>query len=264
MNTSASLVTHHGGCHCGAVAFEVDAPAALAVHECNCSICSMSGYWHLIVPANRFRLLQGADTLTEYTFNTGLARHLFCRRLRRQVLLCAAIESRWLQHQRALPRPRHDQRNSRSSRSTDRTGRFGRRAAASIRRLKRPRAHQRPAGLRLLSEGGVPVVPVRNGWIVCDAVTPLTIVRDDRDSWLALRGTCALQRHRGFACRTAPGIRGQQEAREHDDEEEEHDSHTHYLPCSHGRGHDRCTERAGIMMRDRTRGATVRVSCVLA
>ena len=79
MNAPASFVTHRGGCHCGAVAFEVDAPATLLVHECNCSICSMSGYWHLIVPANRFRLLQGADFLTEYTFNTGRARHLFCR-----------------------------------------------------------------------------------------------------------------------------------------------------------------------------------------
>ena len=79
MSDTVSLVTHRGGCHCGAVAFEVDAPTALLVHECNCSICSMSGYWHLIVPADRFRLLQGALALTEYTFNTGRARHLFCR-----------------------------------------------------------------------------------------------------------------------------------------------------------------------------------------
>jgi hypothetical protein len=79
MNAPASLVTHRGGCHCGAVAFEVDAPAGLLVHECNCSICAMSGYWHLIVPADRFRLLQGAAALAEYTFNTGRARHLFCR-----------------------------------------------------------------------------------------------------------------------------------------------------------------------------------------
>ena len=73
------LVTHHGGCHCGAVAFEVDAPAQVTAHECNCSICSMTGFLHLIVPASRFRLLRGADALTTYTFNTGTARHLFCR-----------------------------------------------------------------------------------------------------------------------------------------------------------------------------------------
>ena len=78
--SAAPLVTHRGGCHCGAVAFEVDAPAELEVLECNCSICSMTGYLHLIVPKQRFRLLHGAESLTEYTFNTGAARHLFCRR----------------------------------------------------------------------------------------------------------------------------------------------------------------------------------------
>ena len=80
MSEAVPLVTHRGGCHCGAVAFEVDAPAHLTVSECNCSICRMSGYLHLIVPRTRFRLLRGADSLTEYTFNTGTARHLFCRR----------------------------------------------------------------------------------------------------------------------------------------------------------------------------------------
>ncbi len=74
------FVTHRGGCHCGAVAFEVDAPARLDVQQCNCSVCSMTGFLHLIVPASRFRLLRGTETLETYTFNTGTARHLFCRR----------------------------------------------------------------------------------------------------------------------------------------------------------------------------------------
>ena len=74
------FVTHRGGCHCGAVAFEVDAPARLDVQQCNCSVCSMTGFLHLIVPASRFRLLRGAEMLETYTFNTGTARHLFCRR----------------------------------------------------------------------------------------------------------------------------------------------------------------------------------------
>jgi hypothetical protein len=73
-------VTHRGGCHCGAVAFEVDAPADLAALECNCSICRMTGFVHLIVPRSRFRLLRGEGDLTDYRFNTGTARHLFCRR----------------------------------------------------------------------------------------------------------------------------------------------------------------------------------------
>jgi hypothetical protein len=78
--SGAPLVTHRGGCHCGAVAFEVDAPASIEVSDCNCSVCAMTGFLHLIVPKERFRLLRGADQLTEYTFNTGVARHLFCRR----------------------------------------------------------------------------------------------------------------------------------------------------------------------------------------
>ena len=73
-------VTHSGGCHCGAIAFEVEAPARIVASDCNCSICRMSGFLHLIVPRSRFRLLQGADQLTEYKFNTGTARHLFCSR----------------------------------------------------------------------------------------------------------------------------------------------------------------------------------------
>jgi hypothetical protein len=73
------MITHHGGCHCGAVRFAVEAPARLAVTECNCSICRMSGFLHLIVPASRFRLLAGAEALSTYTFGTGVAKHHFCR-----------------------------------------------------------------------------------------------------------------------------------------------------------------------------------------
>ena len=79
MSEAAALVTHRGGCHCRRVRFEVDAPARLRVQDCNCSLCLMSGFLHLIVPAARFRLLAGADVLTEYTFNTGVAKHRFCR-----------------------------------------------------------------------------------------------------------------------------------------------------------------------------------------
>ena len=73
------LKTHTGGCHCGAVRFEVDLPDAFEVEDCNCSMCAMSGNIHVIAPASRFCLLKGADNLTEYSFNTGTAKHLFCR-----------------------------------------------------------------------------------------------------------------------------------------------------------------------------------------
>ena len=45
--------THTGGCHCGRVRFEVMAPAAIEVDECDCSICRRFGYLHLIVPKER-------------------------------------------------------------------------------------------------------------------------------------------------------------------------------------------------------------------
>lgn len=67
-----------GGCHCGRVRFELEAPANFQVTECNCSICSMTAYLHLFVPRGDFRLLQGEDALATYTFNTGVAQHLFC------------------------------------------------------------------------------------------------------------------------------------------------------------------------------------------
>ena len=72
------MVTHAGGCHCGRVRFEVIAPAQLEVSDCNCSICAKSGYLHLIVPADRFKLTQGSESLTTYSFNTGVAKHRFC------------------------------------------------------------------------------------------------------------------------------------------------------------------------------------------
>ena len=79
MPEALNLITHTGGCHCGAVRFEVDAPAELDVDDCNCSICSKSGYLHLIVPKSRFRLLQGEGNLETYTFDTHEAKHLFCK-----------------------------------------------------------------------------------------------------------------------------------------------------------------------------------------
>jgi len=75
----SDLTTHTGGCHCGAVRWEVDLPDTFEVEDCNCSMCAMSGNIHVIVPASRFRLLRGRENLTEYTFNTGVAKHLFCK-----------------------------------------------------------------------------------------------------------------------------------------------------------------------------------------
>jgi hypothetical protein len=72
------MPTHTGGCHCGRVRFEVIAPARVEVQECDCSICSKSGFLHLIVDDDQFKLLQGKESLSLYTFNTHAAKHFFC------------------------------------------------------------------------------------------------------------------------------------------------------------------------------------------
>jgi hypothetical protein len=69
----------NGGCHCGRVRFEVSSSADIAADECNCSICRMSGYVHLLVEKSAFKLLQGEEALENYRFNSGIAQHYFCR-----------------------------------------------------------------------------------------------------------------------------------------------------------------------------------------
>jgi hypothetical protein len=73
-----AMVRHKGGCHCGAVTFEVRAAPEIELVDCNCSMCAMTGYLHLIVPKSQFKLLTGESVITTYTFNTGAAKHTFC------------------------------------------------------------------------------------------------------------------------------------------------------------------------------------------
>ncbi|MGE5721307.1 MAG: GFA family protein [Sphingomonadales bacterium] len=67
-----------GGCHCAAVRFEAEVPQSVTVLDCNCSICSSTGFRHLVVPHGDFRLLSGSEVLTSYRFGTRTAEHLFC------------------------------------------------------------------------------------------------------------------------------------------------------------------------------------------
>ena len=78
MENNLKSVTYEGGCHCGAVRFRVVVNQH-QVYECNCSICRKKGFLHLIVPADKFILLRGAENLSTYTFNTHIAKHFFCR-----------------------------------------------------------------------------------------------------------------------------------------------------------------------------------------
>jgi hypothetical protein len=67
-----------GGCHCGAVQFEFDAPDIVDVTDCNCSLCVMTGHAHVFVDAANLRFLSGRDGLTSYQFGSRTADHLFC------------------------------------------------------------------------------------------------------------------------------------------------------------------------------------------
>jgi len=67
-----------GGCHCGAVRFRATIDPLGEVLDCNCSICSMTGYLPVIVPHDDLELLSGKDALTSYRFGSGKAEHLFC------------------------------------------------------------------------------------------------------------------------------------------------------------------------------------------
>ena len=75
---SAAFAWRAGGCHCGGVRFEVALPANVEAQSCNCSMCGKTGFVHIIVPESRFRVTKGIDRLIEYTFNTRIAKHLFC------------------------------------------------------------------------------------------------------------------------------------------------------------------------------------------
>ena len=72
------IESYEGGCHCGRVRFRVEADLSTLL-ECNCSICTKKGILHLIVPPERFTLLQGEDALATYQFNTNTAKHTFCK-----------------------------------------------------------------------------------------------------------------------------------------------------------------------------------------
>ncbi|WP_417481818.1 GFA family protein [Maricaulis sp.] len=79
MSEAQAKKPRHGGCHCGAVRFAAILPDNVVALSCNCSICAKTGFIHVITPGADFRIMHGEDMLTEYRFNTGTAKHYFCR-----------------------------------------------------------------------------------------------------------------------------------------------------------------------------------------
>ena len=68
---------YFGACHCGAVRFRIDAePTELTV--CDCSLCAKKNAVMTQVHESALTILAGEEALTEYRWNTGVARHFFC------------------------------------------------------------------------------------------------------------------------------------------------------------------------------------------
>lgn len=69
-----------GGCHCRAIRFQAELPdGPVPALDCNCSMCRMTGFLHVMVPHADFELVTGRDALASYRFGSGTAEHLFCR-----------------------------------------------------------------------------------------------------------------------------------------------------------------------------------------
>ena len=73
------MPSYSGGCHCGAIRFEVTGKID-EVEVCNCSICAKTGYLHWEVEPAAFLLLTPEAPIRNYQFGTMTSKNLFCER----------------------------------------------------------------------------------------------------------------------------------------------------------------------------------------
>ncbi len=70
---------HDGGCHCGAVRFQVTLSQGFdTARRCTCSYRRMRGAVAVSARFGDMKITKGADKLSSYRFNTGAAQHFFC------------------------------------------------------------------------------------------------------------------------------------------------------------------------------------------
>lgn len=68
---------HAGSCHCGRIAFELDAEVADAI-DCNCSMCRRKGSLLAFFPREALRLTTPESDMSTYRFNKHVIAHHFC------------------------------------------------------------------------------------------------------------------------------------------------------------------------------------------
>jgi hypothetical protein len=64
---STGVQTYKGSCQCGAVRFEVDFDLSAGTVRCNCTICTKTGWWCVVVKPEAFRLVAGQEALRDYS-----------------------------------------------------------------------------------------------------------------------------------------------------------------------------------------------------
>jgi hypothetical protein len=72
------MPSYTGSCHCGAIRFTVTAEP-VEMTRCDCSLCAKKNALMIKVPQTGLTVVAGEATLATYAWNTGVARHHFCR-----------------------------------------------------------------------------------------------------------------------------------------------------------------------------------------